>query len=361
MSYENFCQESFIPLITSDDVPGLVDNLYGIAIEGVQELTGYSDKNFYVKVSQTSVENECSKFVLKITNLEDSRNVGWLDGQTAMMRHMSAQGVACSRPIANLNGNYMHLVSMEKNSKGIRKYGTYIVRLLSYMKGEIMAALEFDSTLLHRLGVFLAEIKRHFEDFSHEYFKQMDDYEWNLTKIVEIAPSKLAALTDKKRQLSESVIDEFRTNVLPKCSQLKEGVIHGDFRPANIVVDYTGDNASLSVIDFGDSIRSYVLFDLVITLAHTMLYDIDSYLNVARQVIAGYTSVIQLPTWQIRLLRTCIQARLVQVLVLCYNRYIELPFNEDYLLGCERQGGWKLVEILHDLSDTEWLRTVTNS
>ncbi|XP_033121876.1 hydroxylysine kinase-like [Anneissia japonica] len=364
MSFED-SEESFLPLVDLDDVAGIIGDLYGISADGVSELKGFSDKNFYLKVAHPELrgENVCTEFVLKITNLEDSRKVTLLEGQTAVMLHLKRQGVKCCRPILNMKGNYMHLVRMKKICNGIKKHGSYIIRLVNYVKGQMMSSLVIDSTLLSRFGVFLAEIHLSLQNFKHDSFKETDDYEFNLSQVVNLSSSKLDALNDDHKQhLSRSVIEAFRTEVLPKCKQLKEGIIHGDFRPENIIIDYTDKSSALfGVIDFGDTIRSYVLFDVAIAIAHSMLHDTENCLNVASLILGGYTSISPLPTWELRLLLTCVQARLIQVLVFCWNRYLELPENADYMLDAERKGGWELVETLQSVSHTDWMRYINEA
>lgn len=138
------------------------------------------------------------------------------------------------------------------------------------------------------------------------------------------------------------------------------GFIHGDPNEQNILVQRKGDTSATSagtddteyvvcgILDFQDAACTHPLYDLAMVLAYVMLQakTFDP-LEVGGHILAGYTSVLDLPTLERSLLKVCVAGRLVQSLVLgAYNHSLD-PTN-DYLLTTA-QSGW---HVLHALWDT---------
>jgi hydroxylysine kinase len=76
------------------------------------------------------------------------------------------------------------------------------------------------------------------------------------------------------RCMVEDIIKQFQQRVLDKLDEFPKQVIHGDFNEQNILVGKTGSSSEFKVIgfiDFGDTQKSCLLFELAIALTYMLL------------------------------------------------------------------------------------------
>ena len=86
----------------------------------------------------------------------------------------------------------------------------------------------------------------------------------HLTRLVEHTPNSA------HRRLAQEVFRLFDRAVVPRLTDLETQVIHGDYSPHNVVVNPHGDRFVTGVIDFGDAVRSAVIFDPAVHLANLL-------------------------------------------------------------------------------------------
>lgn len=105
------------------------------------------------------------------------------------------------------------------------------------------------------------------------------------------------------KQMIEEIIDEFEAKVLRNMGILEKGMLHGDFNEQNIVVRQTKDGCWKidSVLDFGDSQYSCLLFELAIAMTYMILQCKE--IDMAGHVLAGYSSVRPVPEHEYKLLK----------------------------------------------------------
>ena len=137
------------------------------------------------------------------------------------------------------------------------------------------------------------------------------------------------------------------------------GQIHGDLNENNILLshcNHTDTDSSPNIcglLDFYDTSKSYLVYDLAICTAHAMVMAMgqtrgqdtpDVTKEIPGHLLAGYLSVLELRPAERRALRTCIAARMVASLVSGQHEYLRQPDNE-YLM--ENAGpGWEVLETL---------------
>lgn len=81
-------------------------------------------------------------------------------------------------------------------------------------------------------------------------------------------------VNEAHRGMVEEIIKQFQQEVLDRMDEFPKQIIHGDFNEQNILVSKnasSGDFKVIGFIDFGDSQKSCLLFELAIALTYIML------------------------------------------------------------------------------------------
>jgi Ser/Thr protein kinase RdoA (MazF antagonist) len=140
------------PAITNEEAAALAcriwPQLLGSGVRKIKPLESYDDQNFYVeRVS------DGERFLLKVHNGVESApdSVAVLDAQNAVMLHLAAKGVICSKPIATPAGAHSAHVPLRTRGAGDVPL---CVRLLEWVAGDTMNALgdAADGALLEDAG-----------------------------------------------------------------------------------------------------------------------------------------------------------------------------------------------------------------
>lgn len=144
----------------------------------------------------------------------------------------------------------------------------------------------------------------------------------------------------------ESDTVNFRTHVVCAVFSLP-GVIHGDLNEGNILVSEKPDQPGLynlcGVLDFGDLVDEFVVFEVSIAMTYIMLesnHGLDP-MEAGGHVLAGYISKMPLPPVDCCVLQECIAARLAQSLT--YGAYAhQQDATNTYCLQTSKTG-WALL------------------
>jgi len=109
-------------------------------------------------------------------------------------------------------------------------------------------------------------------------------------------------------------------------TELRRSVIHGDANDYNVLVQ--GEDV-VGLIDFGDMVPSYRAGELAIALAYVVVDDADPLLS-AKNLVAGYLSVLQLTEHEINSLWSLMLLRLAMSICIAAHQRQQKPDN-DYL------------------------------
>ncbi|XP_014678890.1 PREDICTED: hydroxylysine kinase-like [Priapulus caudatus] len=184
------------------------------------------------------------------------------------------------------------------------------------------------------------------KDFHHDAY-QTRDLIWSLQSTPRLVDFTFAVRDDECRELATEVIDTFTQTVVPCYPNMQRGLLHGDFNEQNIIVrpkPGTVDHAQpeyqvAGFIDFGDSHRSYYVFELAVLIAHVMLKNGGiGLIEVGGHVIAGYFSVKPLSDLEFDLLKVCVASRYTQALVMSEYTYTQVDPGNQYLLTTGKTG-----------------------
>lgn len=257
----------------------------------------------------------------------------------------------CPRPIANARGKYYSVEQLNGNG--------HVVRLLEFIPGKMFHEVETTKNLLYQCGEYLAKLDRALKKFTHKAYDTHKTL-WMLQSVPQLRDFLYALQDHQRKSLCEEIIEAFESKVLSVLSTLEFQIIHGDYNEQNIVVSKSSQSDSYrvtGVIDFGDTNRSPLIFELGIAMSYMMLQAKD--LAGGGIFLAGYTSVLPINPKEREYLKYCVAARLAQSLIMGAYTHTLHPGN-DYVLVTQAQG-WILLEQLwresFETIDELWLTT----
>ena len=350
------------PQMDKDQAISWIWHLYGLKATNVKELNSYDDRNFFFKIDpdESKIDNEfLSKedfehgLNLKVTNSLDSKDLPFNEAQIGMMLHLHQSGMEVPVPIKNKNGDFWSLEELqsekrndwkENNEEKTNSSSKHIVRILKFVPGQTFYDIKpWTCEQFYDAGVFVAQVDQVLKSFKHPAYDSRNML-WYLTSIPEVKNFTSAVSNPRNRAMVEAIFDEFAGKVLSKIDQFEAQIIHGDFNEQNILVrqaEKGGKFEIFSVIDYGDSQKNALVFELGINIMYMMTNSsIDPNL-VGGHVLAGYQTVRKLPEMEMEALKLCVAARYAQSLVMGAYSHQQDPTN-DYLLTTA-QNGWKIL------------------
>jgi 4-aminobutyrate aminotransferase-like enzyme/aminoglycoside phosphotransferase (APT) family kinase protein len=292
----------------------LAARLYGLRVTA-EPLPSERDQNFRLTAQ------DGAHYVLKTANREERLDV--LEFQNAAIRRLAAHASGLEWP---------RILSSSAGEDIMRADGHY-VRLLSWIEGECFAAVPHTPGLLRSLGVALGRIANALADFSHAADGRT--LYWDL-KQSRLARERLPLLSAAQRTLVEPLLD---AGEAVDWDALPHGVIHGDANDYNVLTDAAGSRV-VTVLDFGDVVRSAMVCDLAIGIAYAML-DKQDPIAAAAEVVRGYDAERPLTEAEIDAIYPLAAARLA--MSVCYSAWQAGAAPHNEYLTISQAPAWKLI------------------
>mmetsp|Transcript_16551 Transcript_16551/g.18721 ORF Transcript_16551/g.18721 Transcript_16551/m.18721 type:complete len:388 (-) Transcript_16551:1884-3047(-) len=334
------------PKFTVDTVLSFCESIFGVRVEksDLKVLDSYDDQNFYVKgvsISETdafsSASKETQKYLLKIHNGVEYDNIRFIEAQNSVLQHLSSNGFNVSVPQKTqskfpndfygiVNDKCVCLTNVSDVSNEIEEQ-RYVVRLLSWVEGEILHNMEITSDMLIDSGIYLAKLRECLNSFKHDGATR--EHLWDLASLPLIV-SMVKYIDDVAvRAVVEDVIETYKNDVVPQQGLLAKGVLQSDFNDSNILMDPSTKKVC-GVIDFGDMVHSSTIFDLAISMAYSMIKPIAGKkgYETASNLLEGYCKLQSLTALELKLLRTLVACRLAASITLGALSIHEDPTNE---------------------------------
>lgn len=120
---------------------------------------------------------------------------------------------------------------------------------------------------LRSTGAVLARVDDALVDFRHPHESRL--LIWSLSLFPTMRHLATHIADDASQRLAHRIFDRFDEHVTDVLPTLEEQVIHGDYSPHNVAVDSALREFVSGVIDFGDVVRSPVLFELSVAAANS--------------------------------------------------------------------------------------------
>ncbi|XP_051175073.1 hydroxylysine kinase [Leptopilina boulardi] len=349
MSTETFLTPGQLikPMINQETAIDIVKRVYGLNVIKIIELNAYDDKNYHILCETKKFNNQHINkisddgYILKIVNSLDSKKINVIDAQTEMMIFLNENGICCPMPIKCIDGNYFSLENLKSSTTSDDKN---VVRLLIYRPGKLLINVKKTNELMFEVGKYIGTLSNKMQEFIHTGY---DNHEtiWMLQSVPKIREF-LDVLNQENQKIVNNIVNEFELKVICCLDYFDKGFIHGDLNEQNIVMADNERQIS-AIIDFGDSSKNCLIFDLTISLTYMMLQTEN--LESGKYVIQGYETVRYLSDKEKSIIKICVCARLCQSLVLGLYSHKNDP-NNEYVLTTQKSG-WKLLNQLWFMSD----------
>jgi hydroxylysine kinase len=270
------------------------------------------------------LEAESAGYLVKVSPPDEAPTVVGL--QTAAMRFLEAAAPELPVQRVRLTVDGRDHVVLASNDGTTR-----VLRVFDFVEGSVWAQAHPDDELLAVVGEMLGRVDVALEAFCHPADRR--GLVWDLkhfhqlTELVEHMPDA------GHRRLAERVFQLFDATVVPSLEDLETQVIHGDYSPYNVVVDDQREGYVTGVIDFGDTVRSAVIFDPAVAMANLLGRTADDPWREACAFVAGYQRTRPIRDRELPLLPVAALARLTLRGLITHWRAERVPERRDYLLA----------------------------
>jgi len=318
------------PQLTKKQAEELFSNWFEKAIF-LNPLSSERDQNFLFKD-----KNE-TRFVLKVSNSKESFEV--LDFQNKGLEHLeSTTNLNIPKIIPDKNNQIISQLEVNNNK--------HFLRVVSYVEGiPVGDAKEPKSSkaLYHNMGSFLGLLGKGLKDFSHKGANHK--LLWDVKETESLFDILKFIENQDKRNLAQSVLENFSIKIRPKLDKLRTQVIHNDMNPDNLLVKESNPQLVSGIIDFGDMVNTPLINDLAVAASYQVVKQQDLFIGTC-DLLAGYQDEYPLTEAEISLLPGLIVNRITMTLVISEWRAAEHPENRDYILGAVEQTWAALQNIL---------------
>lgn len=303
----------------------LLDRGYHLS-GGLQPLATEKDDTFRLRTGPAD-------YLVKVSPPDEAQAVVGL--QTAAMRFL--EGAAAELPVQRVR-----LTTDGRDHVVVENDGSpRVLRVFNFVQGAVWAQAVPDSEQLAKVGEMLGRVDVALEAFAHPADHR--GLVWDLRHFHELTELVDHTPNAQHRQLAEEVFRLFEVAVVPRLGDLETQVIHGDYSPYNVVVDEHSDDYVAGVIDFGDTVRSAVIFDPAVALANFVGRAPEQPWREARAFVAGYERARPIKDRELPLLPVAALARLTLRALITNWRAERVPERRDYLLA-HAKDDWTNVE-----------------
>lgn len=323
-------QKEFKPNLSHSQASEMATRLYRLTPTVIRPLPSYDDQNFYLAAI------EGGEYVLKIMNTEDSKNTALMEVQTHAMTFLHQHGLPVQTVLPTTTGQWMSLEEIDCGF-GCRKY---LVRLLTYLPGITISKVSVSSQLLYETGKTAAKMNKLFQEMEHPQLSALQrEYRWNLSHVPMMDNYIHLMDGEPVQEVIKSVIQYYKTYVVPEHSNFNKCINHGDINNFNLLVQPDENNGYRisGILDFGDMSNGYYIYELAIIIMYMML-DHPKPMEVGGPVLAGWESVIPLNEAERNALYPLVLSRFCQSLVYARHAVSLCPENEDYLMSTSKVG-----------------------
>jgi Ser/Thr protein kinase RdoA (MazF antagonist) len=314
------------------DAEAIVADAYGFS-GTVNRLSSERDETFLFDRA------DGTQFVLKIANpAEDPAAIAFQDGA---MLHLEAHapGVPVPRLVRTRAGTPRHVITTPD--------GHRIVRLLTYLDGELQYRTTTSEAQSRNVGRALAELGLGLENYRGQ--PPAGKLMWDISHTLDLA-AIVGEVGLERRGMLEGVLVEFE-RALPRIGALeRRQIIHNDFNPHNILLDATDPSRVVGIIDFGDMVHAPLINDLAVGISYHVAT--DDWQARAAAFLEGFLPARALTLPEIELLPLLMRCRLAMSAIIAEWRSARFPENRDYIMR-NHATAWRGLRNIADLTPAE--------
>lgn len=340
------------PTFSEAQACALVESVFGLKVSKILPLPSYDDQNFHICISRTKdTTDEPIEYVLKINNTESSKTPDLIEVQSHIIMFLRANGFPTASVIHTKGDNVTSLVSIDSGSET----KNYLVRLMTYLPGRPIAEIPISSQLLYEIGRLAAKLDKTLERFQHPKLSSLhrENFIWNLKNIPLLEKYLYALDQNQNQEIVEKVIQLFKNEVMPKLTDFRECINHGDLNDHNILVESSKSASGDAVyqvsgiLDFDDMSCGYYVFEVAITIMYMMI-ESKNPIQVGGHVLAGFESIIPLTAVERSALYLLVCSRFCQSLVIAAYSCQLHPENKEYIMITAKTG-WKHLQQMFEM------------
>ncbi|KSV71602.1 phosphotransferase [Sinorhizobium sp. Sb3] len=295
-----------------DEAESAVAVVYGFA-GAVKRLSSERDETFLF------TRTDGAQFILKIANpAEDPAALKFQDGALLHLE-ATAPAVPVPRVVRTLGGEPNHTLSSAD--------GPRIMRLLTFLGGELQYRTSASETQSRNVGRALAELGLGLEDYDGR--PPAGKLMWDISHTLDLVALVKHVGMERRAQV-EAILAEFERS-LPAIATIKRRqIIHNDFNPHNILLDPAEPTKVVGIIDFGDMVHAPLINDLAVALSYHLAT--DNWAARTGAFLEGFLSARALEPAEIELLPLLARSRLAMSIIIAEWRSARFPENRTYIM-----------------------------
>ncbi|KOF20081.1 phosphotransferase [Ensifer adhaerens] len=321
------------------DAEAAVMQVYGVA-GTIRRLSSERDETFLF------TRSDGTDFILKIANpAEDPAALEFQDGA---LLHLEAAppAVPVPRLIPTKSGEPSHTLSTAD--------GPRIMRLLTFLRGELQYRTPASEAQSRNVGRALAELGLGLEDYDGR--PPAGKLMWDISHTLDLT-AVVDHVAPERRAQAEAVLAEFE-RALPAITRLKRRqIIHNDFNPHNVLLDPAAPTAVVGIIDFGDMVHAPLINDLAVALSYHLAT--ENWAARTSSFLEGFLSARALEPAEMELLPVLTRSRLAMSLIIAEWRSARFPENRDYIMR-NHATAWRGLQNISNLTPAGLKRLVPN-
>ena len=211
-----------------------------------------------------------------------------------------------------------------------------LIRLLSFVEGELLGNIGRNKNTLDSLGAVLGKMDRCLFDLYEPALAVRED-DWDLRYVHRNLRFLSYIDSPSDQNLVCYFLLQFDENVLPLAHKLRKGVIHNDANDWNIV---TEKDKVCGIFDFGDLAYTWIINELAIGITYIMMNE-EEPLNRGAEVIKAYHKEFPLAVEEIDVLYYLVAARLCTSV--CNSAYKKHQKPDSEYITISEDDAWALL------------------
>jgi Ser/Thr protein kinase RdoA (MazF antagonist) len=261
------------------DLVSAVEVEFGLDTRRVTQLGGEVDLNLKVECADGSL------FLIKATKIQRDFDTTW---QGRILDHVAQCNSRIPVPKVLRTHSGLSDISVEVNA------AKYQVRVMTWLDGEVIGRAEgVDCELLGELGALAGSMYECLQSADRTGVPKT--HHWDVRILREAVTSCVDFVPDPIKGGAVATILEKCEPVEPLLAKLPAGLVHQDLNDFNVLVaeDAEGRLKVSGIIDFGDTLDSIRVAEVVVAGAYAMLRQPDP-VGALAAVVAGFNSVVPL-------------------------------------------------------------------
>lgn len=322
-----------------EDAEAAVADVYGLA-GAVKRLSSERDETFLFKRA------DGTDFILKIANpAEDPAALEFQDGA---LLHLEA--VAPAVPVPRL----VPTLSAEPSRTLSTPDGPRIMRLLTFLDGELQYRTEASEAQSRNVGRALAELGLGLKDYDGR--PPEGKLMWDISHTLDLQ-AVVGDVAEERRAQVEAVLAEFERSLPAIAALERRQIIHNDFNPHNILLDPAEPTKVVGIIDFGDMVHATLINDLAVGISYHMAT--DNWAARTGAFLDGFLSARPLLRPEVELLPLLMRCRLAMSIIIAEWRSARFPENRAYIMR-NHATAWRGLQNIADLTPAGLKRLAPN-